>query len=367
MPADDLREIPAPDNPPLHGRERTRQMRFVRRIHRMRTLGLALGFVCVASVLLLHRSSIGWWIALAVNAFAWPHVARWLAGRSGRPTQAEIRNLMADSAMGGVWIAVMQFNLLPSVVLATMLSVDKVGVGGMWFVARTSVLLIATCIATAALLGFPVQIATPMDVMLACLPLLVVYPLAIGTTAYSLANKLARQNRRLDELGRTDELTGLANRRQCLSLAQTELARHRRTNRSAVLVILDIDHFKEINDRYGHPIGDEVLCTVARVLRESCRKSDSVARYGGDEFVMMLPETTLRGAEEASRRLRAKLEGAAFERAADLRCTVSLGAAEAQAEMDVDAWVRQADAALYRAKLAGRNRFEAAMPAGAAL
>jgi len=203
--------------------------------------------------------------------------------------------------------------------------------------------------------------------MLACLPLLVVYPLAIGIAAHSLANKLARQNRRLDELGRTDALTGLANRRQCLSLVESELARHRRNSRPAVLVILDVDHFKDINDRYGHPIGDEVLCTVARVLREASRKSDSVARYGGDEFVMMLPEPTLRGAEEASRRVRAKLEGVAFERAADLRFTVSLGVAEAQAKMDVDAWVRQADAALYRAKLAGRNRFEAAVPANAEL
>jgi diguanylate cyclase len=270
---------------------------------------------------------------------------------------------MIDSALGGVWIAVMQFNLLPSVVLATMLSVDKVGVGGLRLLAKTSVLLIATCAATSALLGFPVQTATPMDVMLACLPLLVVYPLAIGNATYSLANRLARQNKRLDELGRTDALTGLANRRQCLALVESELARHRRNGRPAVLVILDIDHFKSINDRYGHPIGDEVLCKVAKVLLESSRKSDSVARYGGDEFVMMLPETTLRGAEEASRRIRTKLESVAFERAADLHCTVSLGAAEASGEMDVDAWVRQADDALYRAKLAGRNRFEAAAPA----
>jgi diguanylate cyclase len=364
---DDLAEISASGNPPVQGDDRARQMRFVRRIHRMRTLGLALGFVCVAAVLQLHQSSIGWWIALAANAFVWPHVAWLLAARSAHPTRFEIRNLMIDSALGGVWIAVMQFNLLPSVVLATMLSVDKVGVGGLPLLARTSALLILTCAVTSALLGFPVQIETPMDVLLACLPLVVVYPLAIGNATHSLANKLARQNKRLDELGRTDALTGLANRRQCLSLVESELARHRRNGRPAVLVILDIDHFKSINDRYGHPIGDEVLCKVAKVLLESSRRSDSVARYGGDEFVMMLPETTLRGAEEASRRIRAKLEGVAFERAADLHCTVSLGAAEASAQMDVDAWVRQADDALYRAKLAGRNRFEAAAPAGADL
>lgn len=345
------------------GEDRARQMRFVRRIHRMRTLGLALGFVCVASVFTLHQSSIGWWIALAVNGFVWPHVAWRLATHSAHPTRSEIRNLMIDSALGGVWIAVMQFNLLPSAVLATMLSVDKIGVGGIPLLARTTALLIAACAVTSAMLGFPVQIETPMEVMLASLPLLIVYPLAIGTTTYSLARKLARQNKRLDELGRTDALTGLANRRQCLSLVETELARHRRNGRPVVLVILDIDHFKSINDRYGHPIGDDVLCKVAKVLRESSRRSDSVARYGGDEFMMMLPETTLRGAEEASRRIRAKLEGVAFERAADLRCTVSLGACEASPAMDVDTWVRLTDDALYRAKLAGRDRFVAATAA----
>ncbi len=339
----------------------------MRRIHRMRTLGLALGCLCVASVLRLQQASLAWWILLAVHALLWPHVARLLAMRSANPQGAEIRNLLADSALGGVWIAAMQFNLLPSVVLATMLSVDKVGVGGMPLLARTSSLLLATCVLTSALLGFPVQIATPSDVMLACLPLLVVYPLAIGTVTYSLASKLARQNRRLDELGRTDGLTGLANRREALALAEGELTRHRRSGRPAVLVILDIDRFKGINDRYGHPIGDEVLCTVAAILRESCRKSDTVARYGGDEFLMVLADTDLRGAEEAARRIRACLESVALKRAANLRCTVSLGAAEASSQtMDIDAWIQQADAALYRAKLAGRDRFVAATPAAAA-
>lgn len=345
--------------------DRARELRFVRRIHRMRILGLVLGCVCVGSVLRLHQASPAWWILLAIHVLVWPHAARLLATRSANPQGAEIGNLLVDSALGGVWIAAMQFNLLPSVVLATMLSVDKVGVGGMPLMARTSALLLATCVVTSALLGFPVQITTPLDVMLACLPLLVVYPLALSSVTYSLASKLARQNRRLDELGRTDGLTGLANRRQCLALAEGELTRHHRSGRPAVLVILDIDRFKGINDRYGHPIGDEVLRTVATILRESCRKSDTVARYGGDEFLMILPDTDLSGAEEAARRVRARLECVAFKRAANLRCTVSLGAAEASAQADIDAWIQQADAALYRAKLAGRDRFVAATPIAA--
>lgn len=345
------------------GADLARELRFVRRVHRLRTLGLGLGFLCVASVLRLQEAPLVWWVLLVANGFAWPHMARLLATRSADPLRAESRNLMLDSVFGGVWIAVMQFNVLPSVLLATMLAVDKLSAGGPWLLLRASALLLAACALTSAALGFPVNVVTPMSVIGACIPLLVAYPLAVSGVAYRLASKLARQNRRLDELGHTDGLTGLANRRQCFALAETELARHYRTGRPAALLILDIDHFKDINDRYGHPMGDEVLCAVAETLRKCCRETDTPARYGGDEFLLMLPETDLRGAEEAARRIRRQLETMAFRNAPGLRCTVSLGAAEAGREIaNVDLWVQQADAALYRAKAAGRNRFMAATP-----
>ena len=341
-------------------------MRFVRRVHRLRTLGLGLGFLCVASVFRLHETSIGWWILLGANAFAWPHVAWLLATRSADPRQAEFRNLMMDSALGGVWIAVMQFNLLPSILLATMLSVDKLSVGGLSLLARTLALLLAACALTSAALGAPIDIATPMSVIVACVPLLVIYPLAISGVAYSLASKLARQNKRLDELGRTDGLTGLCNRRQCFALAETELARHYRTGRPAALLIVDVDNLKDINDRYGHLMGDEVLCAVADTMRDCCRATDTAARYGGDEFLLVLPETDLHGAEEAAVRIRRRLDALLFEQAPDLRCTVSLGAAEAGRDItNVDVWIQQADTALYRAKAAGRDRFMGAAPLAA--
>ena len=345
------------------GADAVRELRFIRRVHRLRTLGLGLGFLCVASVLRLQDAPLAWWVLLLANGFAWPHLAWLLAARSADPRRTELRNLMADSVLGGIWIAVMQFNLLPSVLLATMLAVDKLSVGGPRFLLRTSALLLAACALTSAALGFPVDIVTPMSVIGACIPMLVAYPLAVSGVAYRLASKLARQNRRLDELGRTDGLTGLANRRQCFALAETELARHFRTGRPAALLILDIDHFKDINDRYGHPMGDEVLCAVAQTLRRCCRETDTPTRYGGDEFLLMLPETDLRGAEEAARRIRGQLETMKFENAPDLRCTVSLGAAEAGRDIaNVDLWIQQADTALYRAKAAGRNRFMAATP-----
>jgi diguanylate cyclase len=332
----------------------------------MRTLGLGLGFLCVASVLRLHDESFGWWILLFANGFAWPHAARLLATRSADPRRTELRNLMVDSALGGVWIAVMQFNLLPSVLLATMLSVDKVSVGGPSFLLRNLALLVGGSVLTSAALGVPIDIATPMSVVVASIPFLVAYPLAISSVTYSLASKLARQNRRLDELGRIDALTGLYNRRQGFAMAETELARHRRTRRPAVLIILDIDHFKGINDRYGHPTGDDVLRGVAETMRGSCRAVDVVARYGGDEFLLVFPETELRGAEVVAKRIR-RLDALPFDSAPDLHCTVSLGAAEVNAETtSVDAWIRRADAALYRAKAAGRDRFVGVAPIAAA-
>jgi diguanylate cyclase len=338
-----------------------RELRFVRRIHRLRTLGLGLGTLCVGSVLKLHDAPLGWWIVLLANGFVWPHLALLLALRGANPKRAELRNLMADSALGGMWIAVMQFNLLPSVLLAAMLAVDKVSVGGPSLLLRSLALLVAACVITSALLGVPIDLTTPMPVIVACIPLLVLYPLAISTVTYSMARKLAKQNRRLDALGRTDGLTGLANRRQGFTQADQELARNHRTGRPAVLLVLDIDRFKDINDRYGHPVGDEVLCAVADSLRECCRAIDVVSRYGGDEFLLVLPDTDLHGAETAARRIRGHLAGQTFDGAPDLRCTVSVGAAEANAKtVNVDAWILQADAALYRAKAEGRDRFVAA-------
>lgn len=337
---------------------RARDLRFVRRIYRLRTLGLGLGSLCVASVLRLHEQAFAWWLLLLAHAFVWPHVAWRLAVRNAKPRRAELRNLLLDSTLGGVWIAIMQFNFLPSVLLATMLLADKISVGGLPLLLRSFALLGAGCVATSALLGVPIDIATPMSVIVACTPFLVSYPLAISVASYSVARKLAKQNQRLDALGRTDVLTGLANRRHGFAQAERELARHHRTGRPAVLIVLDIDRFKEINDRYGHPTGDAVLCAVAETLLECCRVVDVVARYGGDEFLLVFPDTELRGAEIAAQRIRSHLEAHAFDHAPDLRCTVSLGAAQASSETtNIEAWIQQADAALYSAKAGGRDRF----------
>lgn len=343
------------------GKGRDRDLRFVDRVHRLRTLGGSLGFFCVASVFWNHGEPAWRWTLLAAHVLLWPLVARALSRRNARPARAEFRHLAIDSTLGGVWIALMHFNLLPSVLLVTMLTVDKIAVGGVRFALRTSACLVAATFLTSAAIGFRLEIETPMSVVIACLPFLVAYPLAISTVMYDLSRRIAQQNRWLTELSTTDELTGLANRRQGLAAATQAFARHLRTGGPAVLVAVDIDRFKLVNDRYGHPAGDEILRRVATTLRGCCRVTDTPARFAGDEFVLVLPDTNLEGAAELTRRFRECLAVEAFERAPGLRCTVSFGAAEAHREMaDVEDWIQQADAALYNAKTSGRDRLVSA-------
>ncbi len=342
------------------GAGRAREVAFVRRVHRLRVLGMALGALGVASVLWLQGSEWPWWVLLACNSVVWPQASRRLAERSESPRAMEERNLMVDSALGGMWIAVIQFNLLPSVLLLTMLCVDKIAAGGPRLLWRTLPWLLVTCAYTSAMLHFPVALQTPMPVLLACLPLLVAYPLSICIVNWELASRVVHQNRRLDEVGRTDELTGLANRRHGLAVAEAELLRARETGRAVALILLDIDHFKRINDLHGHHAGDDVLRGVAQTLRGSRGGSDTPVRYGGDEFILILPETDLDGAQETAARIQAQIAALTFERVRDLRCTASVGAAQVSPRAeDVEAWIQRADLALYAAKANGRGRLVA--------
>lgn len=332
-------------------------LRFVGRIYRMRMLGLGAGVLAIAGVLYENGASPLTWIALFANGYLWPHVAYLLANRSRDPEQAEYRNLAVDSACGGIWIAVMQFNLLPSALLAVMLSADKIGVGGWRFLGRTATVQAIACLSTAALLGFPFQPRTTMLSIVCCLPFMFIYPTALSTAAYALGRRVVRQNRMLDHLNRTDVLTGLWNRAHWEEAAQNELSRGHRTHRPATLLLLDIDRFKDINDNYGHPIGDVVLRRIGAILQASVREIDTPARFGGDEFGVVLVEAGLAEANEVAERIRATVEATQFDDAPGLHCTVSIGVSVADRQLaDVAAWIHHADTVLYRSKQMGRNR-----------
>ncbi|MFZ5828007.1 MAG: sensor domain-containing diguanylate cyclase [Bacillota bacterium] len=170
---------------------------------------------------------------------------------------------------------------------------------------------------------------------------------------------LQEANERLRELTVTDDLTGLGNRRLCDQRLREEWLRIRRTGDPLTVILLDVDHFKQINDTYGHTTGDLALQSVSAALKQSIRETDFAFRYGGEEFLIMLPDTPLREAEPVAERLRQAVETIVVQAGGErLRVTVSLGAAacEGGARGEYHDLINRADAALYRAKEAGRNQ-----------
>jgi diguanylate cyclase (GGDEF)-like protein len=172
----------------------------------------------------------------------------------------------------------------------------------------------------------------------------------MGFTFHENLTLLARRR----EESVTDHLTGLANRRGFDDRLAAELERAVRHGRALSLVIVDLDHFKEVNDVHGHAAGDAVIAHVAGELRARARFGELVARIGGEEFAWMLPETSLADATRAAERARAGIAGSPAP--GGLRVTLSAGAAELEPGIDAAALCRRADEALYRAKAAGRDR-----------
>ena len=176
----------------------------------------------------------------------------------------------------------------------------------------------------------------------------------------TIALLIARLRAALDTekaLSRTDFLTGLLNARAFAELAAAEIARARRFDHPLAIAYLDLDDFKRVNDRFGHAQGDLLLRDVAHLLRAQLRETDGVARVGGDEFLLLLPETSRRDAEHVVQKLRNALEGAM--RARDLEVTFSIGVATFSASRsDVELMIKTADALMYEAKAAGKNRVQ---------
>lgn len=161
---------------------------------------------------------------------------------------------------------------------------------------------------------------------------------------------------RIRELATRDELTGLVNRRHMAELLAAEQARQQRTGRTMTLALIDLDHFKRVNDSHGHQVGDAVLRAFAASVQPCLRSSDVLARWGGEEFLLMLPETGQAEAQQCIERMRASLGQVAFgELARGLEVTFSAGLAPGQPGDGMDEVIELADRALYGAKQAGRN------------
>ncbi len=170
---------------------------------------------------------------------------------------------------------------------------------------------------------------------------------------------LEAANAKLEQLAHTDELTELPNRRWILERLDEEINRANRYRTNLAVLLLDLDHFKFVNDRYGHKEGDRVLVNSARVFQNEIRRTDWVGRYGGEEFLGVLPETDAEAAVQLATRLRSRVQESAIalESGIRIKITVSIGVASYRWDVDTgETLLQRADMALYRAKALGRDQ-----------
>lgn len=165
-------------------------------------------------------------------------------------------------------------------------------------------------------------------------------------------------NKQLEKISRIDGLTGLYNRRYWEEMCDAEFKRAMRTGGPATMMILDIDHFKKVNDNYGHPAGDKTIKMLAKIIAKAIRETDIAGRYGGEEFTILLPDTNVKSAQIVAERIRKLAEHLPVEyEEHTIEFTVSIGLAEFHSSFgEYMAWVEKADQGLYEAKESGRNR-----------
>ncbi len=323
----------------------------------MRILGTLLCFFPILSVLLELQRPLWCIILLAANAFLWPTVAFLRARNAQMPLQIEHQNLVIDAAAGGLWIALMAVNPLPSVVIATILLTDRLSAGGFALMRKAAVALLAVFMLTWIALGTPFWMQVTQRTMFATLPLIGIYMLALSVLTDSIAVKLRVKSRELERIAMMDPLLDIANRRLLEKRIQYELDKLRATPGNSSLMFIDIDNFKEVNDRFGHKVGDALLVTVSKILHIATRKTDTPARLGGDEFVILLPDTPQEEAHAVATRIMDAAAVMTVMQEYAFKCTLSIGIACAQPGMsNVTDWLKAADDALYQAKRLGKNQ-----------
>lgn len=339
---------------------RGKGLSFARRIYKPRIIGLGIG--CISVIGGLYPLAMpGWvWAFLLFNGLAWAHVAYQLSIRSPFPYHAEQRNILYDSLCGGFWAAAAQFTPLTAVTILSMMTMNNFAAGG-------KRLFLCGLLAQGVVIGvawtlFGVRFNADVSLLqvYTCLPMLTLYPMAIGMVCYELAIKLSEHKRALSALSRTDSLTGLLNHGSWKDLLHLKFHKCRQQQSHATIALIDIDHFKQINDTHGHIVGDAVLRQLSLEIRRNLRENDLAGRYGGDEFCVILPQMPLEEAARVMERIRENFSNYRNPQIPELRVSLSIGLADFQRIFtDAATWLNAADRALYAAKDTGRNRVNA--------
>jgi diguanylate cyclase len=351
----------------------------VRMNHKNRTWGFATLFLVMALHLADQNRGAWTWALLILHFLVYPQLAYLVARRASRPFDAELRNMQADALLFGLWIAALHFPLWIGFVLFTSATQNMAVFRGARGFLQATVLVVAGSAIVTLFTGWQPQPQTHWLVTALSIASLSVYMLMVSLDGHRRAMHLheARRQVRSSEQGlqqrlteiqtlqhqlreqaNRDALTGLYNRRYLDATLDRELARSQRDRQPLSVMLIDIDHFKRINDTLGHPAGDEVLRQTAHLLNGLTRSSDIACRYGGEEFLLALPGMPLAKAQTIAETLRQQYaDSPLLGHGTPLRATISIGlAGHPEHGEHAEQLIGQADRALYRAKHEGRNR-----------
>lgn len=263
---------------------------------------------------------------------------------------------LADGQARAIFMLIIVVPLMYGILALNMRQFMEVG---FWFLFLYVALMLVLFLRKPEVLDIPLELVQLMVYALA-----IISSSLIGGFIYNLRLKLRQRNSELtdalvkiEEMANVDSLTGVYNRRRLFEILTQEVNRYARVQGPFSVCMVDIDHFKPINDTYGHQAGDEVLRKIACEVSRDLRVIDVFGRYGGEEFLMVLPQTPLRGAVVKAERVRQQIEALRFPGISEkLRITVSIGVAEYREGEDIDETLSRADQYLYTAKQNGRNQ-----------
>jgi len=336
---------------------KTQSMALPKRFYLPRCLGLSMGFLSVFfSLPALQHARLVLGILIGY-CFLWPHLAYLLARCSARPIDTERRSMLVDAFVAGFFAGVMGFNPIPSVCILSMVTMNNMAMGGPRFMGMGASASMLGAVLAHVALGTSFNDALTHAQIAACLPLLVLYPLSLGYVSYLTAIKLTRNKNQLREMSRTDYLTGLTNRAALNEILDDWVHAPGNELHHSVVALIDVDRFKEINDKYGHLAGDQALQKIAGIMSSCVREQDTVARYGGDEFCVILRNIGRVDAVRVFERMCALAQPDTGVRDDAPVPTLSIGAAMYSPHAHTSAmWIHMADEAMYEAKKGGRNR-----------
>lgn len=358
---------------------RTKEHWVVSMNHRNRTwgflaLGLAIGMHMTQKMPVWHL-----WALLIGTYVIYPQLAWWVSRRSANPLQQEIWHMRLDALLCGAWTAALYFPLWIGFTLFITVVVNLTLFRGLRGLGESLISWVCGAFLVGALSGWIIQPDTDWAVTWTTLIMLSLFLLVtavdnqqrsmrlhqtrvkLRASEQSLQHQLQEISAlqiQLKDQALRDSLTGLFNRYRLAEVLNREMERCKRSNQSLTLVLMDIDHFKNINDRWGHQVGDEVLRQVAGRLVSNIRSGDWCFRYGGEEFLLILPEAGMDAAWHKADKLRQSLEATPLLcGAVQVDVTISAGLSIYPTHgANLDALLSSADQALYQAKREGRNR-----------